>query len=146
MLSNKYFISAVFALLLLVAAYNIKFFSSKNAVQTEVKRAVSQPPLTAQNANAVNPERTFIDKDSSQWRDPFSIEKTEVKSEMTVNGIIRRNGKSHALINGRVYSVNDAIGNSVITDIKKESVVLSANGITKEIYLSNQSDIKETTK
>ncbi|MDO8282442.1 MAG: hypothetical protein Q7U10_07450 [Thermodesulfovibrionia bacterium] len=146
MLSNKYFIFAIFAFLFLVAAYNIKFFSSKNAAQTEVKKAVSQLPSTSLYDKSVIPERAVISKDTSPWKDPFSIEKTEGKSEITVIGIIRRNGKSHALINGRVYSVNDAIGSSVIRDIKKESVVLSTNGIIKEIYLSNQSDIKETTK
>lgn len=147
MLSNKYFIFAIFALLILVAAYNVKFFTSKKAVQTRVQKAASQQPSAALSDKIIVTERNVISKDSSKWmRDPFSVEKTETKSEITVSGIIKKNGKSRALINGRVYSTNDAIGSSVIKDIKRDSVVISTNGIIKEIFLSNQSAIKETTK
>ncbi|MEW6715691.1 MAG: hypothetical protein AB1306_11470 [Nitrospirota bacterium] len=152
MRSNKYVAYTVLALLILVIAYNVRFFSSKNTPEKEAAKSVSQPAAASPPAPAVTHVRTILKKDSSPWRDPFSLEKAEkvekkdVRIKMRIIGIIKRDGKSLALINGRVYSINDAIGNTVIMDIKKDSVVISTNGITEEIYLSNKSAMKETKK
>ena len=61
-------------------------------------------------------------------------------------GIIKRNGRSHVLINGKVYSVNDKIGDVVIKDIKKHGIVLFSDGKSKEISFEDYIVLKEKTK
>jgi type II secretory pathway component PulC len=147
MLSNKYLAYTVLGLLILVIAYNIKYFSSKQTPQNKSAEFVSGTaafPLTPTNA-----ERHIIRKDNASWRDPFALEKADKikkkasKAEIRLIGILNREGdKSHALINGKIYGINDAVDGSVIIDIKKESVVISTEGKEEEIYLSLTKETK----
>ena len=61
-------------------------------------------------------------------------------------GIIKRDGRSYALINGKVYIENDIIGDAVIKEIKKHSVVLSSGEKTKEISFKDYVVLKEKPK
>ncbi len=148
MLSNKYLASIVLLLLVFVIAYNIKYFSSKStgtAGQTSAN--VSQAAIPPVDNTSLLSERKIIKKDSSQWkRDPFSITPQAGKTAIVLGGIINNGGKGLALINGKVYTLNESVGSSIIKEIKKESIVISTNGLINEIFITNKSDIKERKK
>ena len=166
MLGNKYLAVAVGLLLILVAAYNIKFFSSKNrpaeTVVTGKTEAVKpSEPIKADGPDMhKKPERIAEAEDKARWkRDPFDLQAAAVKKpgkkpekkpafseDIRLIGIVKRNGKSHALINGRVYSVNDKIGDAVITEINKNGIVLSSAGESKRISFEDYIILKEKSK
>lgn len=136
MLGNKYVAVGIGILLVLVVAYNVKFFSSKSrSLQMPMVKNV-EPAKHPLPFTTKVPERVSVKEDKSRWkRDPFGLQlsgKTEYKG-IQLMGIIKRNGRSHALINGRVYSINDRVGDSVIKEIKKHSIVLLSGGKIHEI-------------
>ena len=61
-------------------------------------------------------------------------------------GIIKRDGRSRVLINGKVYSVDDKIGDVVLKDIKKHGIVLLSDGKNQEISFEDYVILKEKTK
>jgi hypothetical protein len=166
MLGNKYLAAVVGLLLILVAAYNIKFFYSKNrpaetAVTGEIGTVKPSEPIKPDGAGVhKKPERIIETEDKAGWkRDPFdlqtaTVKKSEQKKEkkpafsedIRLIGIVKRNGKSHALINGRVYSVNDKIGDAVITEINKNGIVLSSGENSKRISFEDYIILKEKSK
>jgi hypothetical protein len=166
MLGNKYLAAVVGLLLILVAAYNIKFFSSKNrpaeTVVTEKTGAVkpSEPIKTDGSDMHKKPERVMEAADKTTWkRDPFDLQAAVVKKpgkkpekkpafseDIRLIGIVKRDGKSHALINGSVYRVNDKIGDAVITEINKNGIVLSSGGENKRISFEDYIILKEKSK
>ena len=157
MLKNKY-VSAVVALLfVIVAAYNLKFFYSRGT--TSAKPSVpsalhmKHSPMVSEKQHerlTEQQERTPEQQGTNTWkRDPFGLQTESGKLEsgsIQLMGIIKRNGKSHALINNGVYTTNQRIGDSVIKEIKRESVVLSTNGEIHEIYLDDYKVLKEKKK
>ena len=151
MLKNKYVSIAVAVFFVLVIAYNLKFFLSRKP-QPPVPsfKMESQAKPSTVKTNIKSFERTIVDKDKGIWkRDPFDLQSAAVKTgtgEIQLTGIIKRDGKSHALINGRVFSVNDRVGDSVIKEIKRYSIVLSTNGAINEIYLDDYKVPKEKKK
>jgi type II secretory pathway component PulC len=158
MLANKYLTAVVGILLILVVAYNVKFFSSKKvAHQTPVVKKTELEKRSLPDTVKVT-NRTFVQKDKHQWkRDPFGLlpiskktAKTETKKEFAEDiqliGIIKRDGRSYALINGKVYSEDDRIGDIVIKEIKKHSIILSSGEKTKEISFKDYVVLKEKTK
>ena len=166
MLGNKYLAAVVGLLLILVAAYNIKFFSSKNKPAETVatgKTGAAKPsaPMKPDGSDMhKKPERIRETGDKTKWkRDPFSLQAAAVKKagkkeekksafseDIRLIGIVKRNGKSHALINGKVYGVNDKIGDAVITEINKNGIVLSARGESKRISFEDYIILKEKSK
>ena len=101
MLGNKYIAAAVGVLLLIVIAYNVKFFASRETPtsQTEVKTDRLQRKQTHENVEI--PERSTMKMDSSTWKDPFSVDLHASKKKFRLAGIIHRDGTSLALINGK---------------------------------------------
>jgi hypothetical protein len=166
MLGNKYLAAVIGILLILVAAYNIKFFYSKNknpeTVQTGKTEAVKPPEVVkpAEPDVPKKPERIAETEDKTRWkRDPFDLQAAAVKKpgkkeeekpafseDIRLIGVVKRNGKSHALINGGVYSVNDKIGNAVITEINKNGIVLSSGEKSKRISFEDYIILKEKSK
>jgi Tfp pilus assembly protein PilP len=61
-------------------------------------------------------------------------------------GIIKRDGRSYALINGKVYSEDNRIGDIVIKEIKQHSVVLASGEKTEEISFKDYVVLKEKPK
>ena len=162
MLGNKYLAAAVGILLVIVVAYNIKFFISKSK-QPEYQpgspvaqiSALSEPP---KDKPGKMPERILEKEDKGLWkRDPFNLardiphvaeEKEPEKPALAIRlmGIIRRDGRSHALINGKVYRVHDEFDDAIIKEIKKHSIVLLSDGETREISFNDYVVLKEKTK
>jgi len=153
MLGNKYVAALIGILLVAVIAYNIKFFTSK-----------SRPPETAKTEKTDTvkpfepikyPERIAEKEDRSKWkRDPFDLQaatkkvtkkpaptKPEFGEDIRLMGILKRNGKSHVLINGKVYSVNDKVGDVVVKKINKHSIILSSGEENKEISFEDYKEI-----
>lgn len=160
MLGNKYVAGAVGIILALVIAYNVQFFMSKNRPPAPVEPAhrqiqsgqkpAAQPakPLAANVARPID-----MSADKTPWkRDPFSLPAgkdgkiAEMADDIKLMGIIKRDGKSHALINGKVYGVNDRIGTIVIREIKQHSIVVLAEGKKQEIVFDDYKVVKEKKK
>jgi hypothetical protein len=166
MLGNKYLAAVIGILLILVAAYNIKFFYSKNrppqTVATGKIEAVKpSEPINPDGSDMhKKPERIVETEDKTRWkRDPFDLQAAAVKKpggkeeekpafseDIRLIGVVKRNGKSHALINGSVYSVNDKIGDAVITEINKNGIVLSSGEKSKRISFEDYIILKEKSK
>lgn len=160
MLGNKYVAAAVGVILILVLAYNIKFFTAKNG---QNKIAAGKGAETLQQPEPVMPkapEIIFEQEDKSTWkRDPFSLQallpkkaaskitrKPDISEGIHLMGIIKRNGKSLALINGKVYRADDRIGDVVIKDITKKGIVISSGDQSKEISFEDYKILKEKSK
>jgi type II secretory pathway component PulC len=150
MLRNKYVSAAIAVLFVLVAGYNLKFFYSRGKTSAKpfipVAVQMKHSPSVLKKIHERLPEQ----QDKSRWkRDPFGLQ-TEAEragyGSIQLMGIIKRDGKSHALINGGVYTANQRIGDSVIKEIKRESVVLSTNGKLHELYFDDYKVLKEKTK
>lgn len=166
MLGNKYLAAIVGLLLILVAVYNVKFFSSKNKPAETVvtgKTGAAKPsePVKPDGSDMhKKPERIAETEDKTGWkRDPFDLQALTIKKpeqkkqkkpafseDIRLIGIVKRDGKSHALINGRVYGVNDKIGDAVITEINKNGIVLSSGGTNKRISFEDYIILKEKSK
>jgi hypothetical protein len=160
MLGNKYVAIAVGVILVLMLAYNIEFFTAKNRRHEPTgggKIAIVQQPEPV----VVNPPRHITEpEDRSKWkRDPFSLQpllpqktvskikkKPDITEGIHLMGIIKRNGKSLALIDGKIYGVNDTIGDAVIKAIKKEGIVILSDGQSKEISFEDYKLLKEKKK
>lgn len=158
MFGNKYVAAAVGIILVLVIAYNVKFFASKKN-QPEPSVAQISAPLEPSKHEPVNlPERILEKGDKERWeRDPFDLKtvvenKTEEKEpekhdmDIRLMGIIKRNGRSLALIDGKVYRVHDEFDNAIIKEIKRHSIILLCDGETKEISFEDYIVLKEKTK
>ena len=158
MLENKYLAAGIGILLVLVVAYNIKFFSSKSRTPeittVEKSEAVkhSEPIKHIESVTNKNPERILEKEDKNKWkRDPFGLQaikkpaskKPEIGEDFHLMGIIKRDGRSRVLINGKVYSVDDKIGDVVIKDINKHGIVLFSDGESKEISFEDYIILKE---
>lgn len=160
MLGNKYVAGIVGLLLFLVIVYNAQFFMSKNRQPAPVEPAhrqiqsVQKPAARSAKALAANVARPIdMSADKTPWkRDPFSLQagadsKTaEMADDIRLMGIIKRDGKSHALINGKVYRVNDRIGRVVIKEIKQHSIVVLSEGKKQEISFDDYKVVKEKKK
>jgi hypothetical protein len=161
MLGNKYLVAGIGIILVLVAAYNIKFFSSKSKAPeittVEKSEAVksSEPIKHIEPGINKNPERILEKEDKNKWkRDPFGLQaikkpaskEPEIGEDFHLMGIIKRDGRSRVLINGKVYSVDDKIGDVVIKDIKKHGIVLFSDGKNQEISFEDYKVLKEKTK
>jgi len=160
MLGNKYLAAAVGVILILVLAYNIKFFTSKSR-QNEI--AAGKGTESIQRPEPVMPKPPEIvseQEDKSRWkRDPFSLQillqkktasnilkKPDISEGIHLTGIIKRNGKSLALINGKVYRADDRIGDVVIKDITKKGIVISSGDQSREISFEDYKLLKEKPK
>lgn len=160
MLGNKYVAAAVGVILILVLAYNMKFFTAKSR-QNEVTagkgaESVQQPEPVIAKA----PEIISEQEDKSTWkRDPFSLQallpkktaskilkKPDISEGIHLMGIIKRNGKSLALINGKIYRTDDRIGDVVIKDITKKGIIISSGDQSREISFEDYKLLKEKSK
>jgi len=160
MLGNKYVAAALGVILILVLAYNIKFFTAKTR-QTEV--TAGKGAESVQRPEPVMPKPPEIiseQEDKSTWkRDPFSLQallpkktaskiakKPDISEGIHLTGIIKRNGKSLALINGKIYRADDRIGDVVIKDITKKGIVISSGDQSREISFEDYKVLKEKSK
>jgi hypothetical protein len=160
MLGNKYLAAAVGVILIFVLAYNIKFFAAKSG-QNEITAGKSaetfkQPGPIVQKT----PEMVSEQEDKNRWnRDPFSLhaflpgktaskmaKKPDMSEGVHLMGIIKRDGKSLALINGKIYSADDRIGDVVIKDITKKGIVISSGDQSREISFEDYKVLKEKSK
>lgn len=162
MLGNKYLIAGIGILLVLVVAYNIKFFFSKSRTPEITKVAKSdavkssEPIKHIESVTNKNPERILEKEDKNKWkRDPFGLQalqkipiskKPEIGKDFHLMGIIKRDGRSRVLVNGKVYSVNDKVEDVVIKDIKKHGIVLFSDGESKEMSFEDYIVLKEKAK
>ncbi len=162
MLGNKYLAVAVGILLVIVVAYNIKFFVSKSK-QPEYQPGSPVAQISAQSEPPEDkpvkmPERILEKEDKGLWkRDPFNLardiphvaeEKEPEKPALAVRlmGIIKRDGRSHALINGKIYRVHDKFEDAIIKEIKKHSIVILSGGEIQEVSFEDYIVLKEKTK
>jgi len=148
MLSNKYVTAIVAVLFMIVLAYNIRFFAARIQTPGQVSSGAAAVDAAGSAGSASNLYiRLPLKKDPDIWkRDPFSMEKQKSVTRYNLTGIIKRDGRSLALINGKVYGVNDRAGNAVIKSINKENIMISVYGIERELYIDKKSDIKERAK
>jgi len=156
MLGNKYVAMGIGFLLILVLAYNFEFFTAKNSQPETVTLKGTEHGQTPEPVIKRNPEPFAEKEDKNIWkRDPFNLQALSKKADskkpgigegIHLEGILKRDGRSHVLINGKVYGVSDKIGDAVIKDIKNHGIVLFSNGITHEISFENYVVLKEKTK
>ena len=161
MLGNKYLAAGIGIILVLVIAYNIKFFSSKSKIPETSKVEKSEAVKSSELIKHIepvnkNPERILEKEDKNKWkRDPFGLQalskkpaskKPEIGEDFHLMGIIKRDGRSRVLINGKVYSVNDKVEDVVIKDIKKHGIVLFSDGKNQEISFEDYIVLKEKAK
>lgn len=158
MLGNKYVAAAVGIILVIVIAYNFKFFVSKKSQPESTVAQISAPSESSGHKVGKLPERSIEKGDEGPWkRDPFNLKtvvenKTEEKEpekptkDINLMGILKRNGKSLALIDGKVYRVHDEFDNAIIKEIKRHSIILLCDGETREISFEDYIVLKEKTK
>jgi hypothetical protein len=156
MLGNKYVAVGIGVLLMLVLAYNFDFFTTKSSQPETVTIKGTEHGQPPEPVIKGNPERIAEKEDKNTWeRDPFSLQALSKKASskkpgigegIHLMGILKRDGRSHVLINGKVYGVDDKIGDSVIKDIKNHGIVLFSDGITREISFEDYVVLKEKTK
>jgi len=156
--ANKYLTAVVGILIILIVAYNVKFFSSKKVTPQIPVVKKTEPEKHSLPDTIKVTKRTLVQKDAHRWkRDPFGLvtisEKTVKKEpekdfveDIQLIGIIKRDGRSYALINGKVYSEDDRIGDTVVKEIKKHGIVLSSGEKTKEISFKDYVVLKEKIK
>lgn len=156
MLGNKYVAALVGVILILVLAYNIKFFTAKSRQhETTTEKGIE----TVQQPEPVitkPPEHIVEQEDKSTWkRDPFSLQslppqkttsKPDIIEGIHLMGIIKRDGNSLALINGKVYRANDRIGDVVIKAITKEGIIISSGEQSRKISFEDYKTLKEKAK
>jgi len=163
-LGNKYVAGAVGIILALVIAYNVQFFINKNKtaspanVTQQVQRSGSPPQERTSVRQPEKPQpapalQSSAKEDKGPWkRDPFSLQAgtdgrtAGMTDDIRITGIIKKDGKGHVLINGKVYGVNDRIGKAVIREIRQHSIVLLAEGKKQEISFDDYKVIKEKKK
>lgn len=158
MLGNKYVAIAVGILLLIVVAYNArKFFPGDKQPGSTVAHvaATARPP---EHEPGAMPERIVDGEDKGQWkRDPFALKRDmQVKTvekepekpplDIRLMGIIKRDGRSHALINGKVYRIHDEFDDAIIKEIKQHSIVLLSEGEIQEVSFEDYIVVKEKAK
>jgi len=166
MLGNKYVAGIVGILLVLVIAYNAQFFIFKKRPTTPSingEQAFTPQRVQKRSGTVRQPEKpqpvaaaqpSIKDAKGIWKRDPFSLplqagtdsKTAEVASDIKITGIIKRDGNSHALINGKVYGVNDRIGTAVIKEIKQHSIVILSEGKKQEISFDDYKVLKEKKK
>jgi hypothetical protein len=149
--------AAVGIALSFVIVYNVMFFAARNNKTTAVGQKQLQTahtPVRAEREKHLPPdtvEKHADKQDRSRWkRDPFSLQQSSdnpiIVADVKLMGIIMRNGKGHALINGSVYGVNDRIGSSRIKEIRQHNIVLLTDGGTEELSFEDYHVLKEKTK
>lgn len=159
MLGNKYVVGVVGLLLLMVIIYNAQYFMSKKKT---LSASGNIQPAQKSSGTHKQPEKpgpvpvaqVSVKADKGSWkRDPFSlppavtVSKTEeIPEKIRLTGIINRDGNSMALINGNIYGVNDRIGRSVITEIKRHSIVILSDGKNQEVAFDDYKVVKEKKK
>lgn len=146
MLRNKYFVSLVALLFIVIVVYNINFFTKryrphfKSSMITTITRSEK-----IFEAKALSP----VKKDNSRWRrDPFihsgdglkerlsNMDKKKVdKENLILQGIMGTKGQFYALINGWIVKKGDRIEGMVIEDISPDSVLLKDGNTQKMIKL-----------
>lgn len=160
MLRNKYVIAAVGIILMAVIGYNIRFFLSRGPVVSSRSQvqSVQKAAVTSQTDAPVS-RHEAEKKDTRAWRmDPFSIpssftavspKQAEPEEDyswvggLRLSGIIQKEGRGYALIDGGVYGRNDSIRSAQILDIKKHSIVLLLGRRAYEIFLDEENGMKE---
>jgi hypothetical protein len=156
MLGNKYVAIGVGVLLILVLAYNFNLFTAKDKQPETVAARGTESGQRPEPSIKKIPERIVDTEDKGTWkRDPFGLQalskkttekKSSIKDGIHLMGIIKRDGRSHALINGKVYGINDKVGDVVIKDIKNHGIVILSDGITREISFEDYVVLKGKTK
>ena len=158
MLGNKYVAVAVGIVLVFVLAYNANFFVSKGKQPESPVAQFAATSKPSENAPGTMPERILEKEDTGQWkRDPFAlrrdvqsktVEKEPEKSPLDIRlmGIIKRDGRSHALINGKVYRIHDEFDDAIIKEIKQHSIVLLSEGEIQEVSFEDYIVVKEKAK
>lgn len=159
LLGNIYVAGIVGIMLVLVIVYNAHFFISKNKTSSPAMNAQQKQKHAGAFSSQPGKPRPLPAAQSSDkegkgiWkRDPFSLQADtngkaiEMADDIRLMGIIKREGKSHALINGKVYGVNDRIGTAVIREIKQHSIVVLAEGKKLEISFDDYKVLKEKKK
>ncbi|MBI5632909.1 MAG: hypothetical protein HZA15_05465 [Nitrospirae bacterium] len=156
-LGNKYVVGIVGMLFIIVIVYNTQFFMSRQKTSRTEKaqpaQKRSEPARQPDKALPVPAAQPLTKEDKGKWkRDPFSLragpdrKAAEIVYDIKLMGIIKRDGNSRALIDGKVYGVNDRIGTAIIKEIKQHSIVLLADGKKQEISFDDYKVIKEKKK
>ena len=154
MLGNKYVAIAVGIILVFVIAYNANFFVSRDKQPESPVAQFAANAKPSQHEPVIMPERIPENKDKGRWkRDPFDLARDIKKQEpekppldIRLMGIIKRSGRSHALINGKVFRVHDEFDDAIIKEIKKHSIVLLSEGEIQEVSFEDYIVVKEKAK
>jgi len=171
MLSNKYVASLTGILVVLAIAFNVQFFLSRsNHAKTKAGGVIKPASKESLYTRDKDWERVSQEEDRNPWRrDPFGLKEASEKAapkpppkktaeelwasklfqyndELHLSGIIKRNGRSHALINGKVYSGDDVIGDAVIEEITAHGIVLLSEGMRYELSFHDYVILEEKTK
>lgn len=148
MLRNRYLISLIVFLFILVVIYNINFFlKRRQPPHLKLASTVTAPErgTTAEGGKSPFP----VIKDKSRWRrDPFIYSETESRQgrkpvgdkkdanvKIVLQGIMKTKGKFYALVNGDVVKKGDRIEGMLVEDIFKDGILLRDRDKQKKIRL-----------
>ncbi len=149
MLGNRYIAFAVAGVLALVILYNVRFFASRQPAAPMLPAPVARQTPGPSRADMQPARKEPAAPAAGAWtRDPFfagtgQAAQIDAAEGLHLTGIINRNGRSLALINGKVYTVNDRVGSAVITEIRRDRIVLRADGRNQDLSFDDYTVIKE---
>lgn len=155
MLRNKYVAVLVGIVFIIVLANNIRFFTGKKSSAPPVQPAVKSSGVPVVQTTKKDVSRRFEQQDKSQWkRDPFNLAvhtagkpvQDDPAEGLYLMGILKRDGRSHVLINGKVYGENDRIDGVVIREIRKHSIVIVRGSQKEELFFADYKVLKEKAR
>lgn len=153
MLRNTYVIAGIGALLLLVVAYNIAFFSGRGKGREHL---VVTPGAAADNAGGTpvpSSARTPESGPAGEWRrDPFwypggrshSAQPAGKRTPgLHLEATMARGVKAQAIINGDIVGIGETFRGYIVAEIGDQFVKLKGPGGTKTLKLAGDPNEKE---
>lgn len=138
-------VMAVVLLFILIGNINSKKGSPKHPAMKKVAAKIQDNMKLKTTAPESQVKKVVL----KQERDPFEFGPAQAvfsNEGMVLNGIAWDKKSPSAIINGEVVGIGDKIGESVVTDIQKDKVVLSKEGGTYELNLMQMADERVVTK
>jgi len=155
MLRNRYFVAAIIILLIGVFIFNLNFFLRRKHLYylktPERSTFASRPVIKTVEPEYSRNDAVFeqVKSDPARWRrDPFFHRVEEVKKigssginkkdsnvNITLEGIMKTDGRLYALINGWAFKKGDKIEEFIIEEVFEDGIILKGEGGRKTIKI-----------
>jgi type II secretory pathway pseudopilin PulG len=158
MLRNKYVVTALGAVLLLVVAYNIQFFRTRAVNQAAGTAAQTYSSAIQHPRTSSPPPRVMMPSlPVEEWRrDPFwyplstkhalPVQHTgssRPSSGMRLEATMVKDGKGFAVISGQVVGLGERVGEYVVVEVGDLFVRLKGPGGVKKMSITTDTSVKE---